>query len=110
MLLEDLRACRHLDAVYLDLHGAMVAEHIDDADGELLRRVRSSSARDLPIVASLDFHANVSPLMVEQASALVAYRTYPHVDMASAGARALRALHDLRGADRSRAACANCRS
>jgi microcystin degradation protein MlrC len=96
MLLEDLRACFRLDAVYLDLHGAMVAEHIDDADGELLRRVRQLVGPDMPVIASLDFHANVSPLMAAQASALVAYRTYPHTDMSESGARALRALHQLR--------------
>jgi microcystin degradation protein MlrC len=95
LLLTDLRECRHLDAVYLDLHGAMVAEHIDDADGELLRRVRALVGDAVPIVASLDFHANVSPLMVREASGLVAYRTYPHVDMAESGERALRCLHDM---------------
>jgi len=57
-LLDDLRSVRHLDGIYLDLHGAMVAEHIDDADGELLRRVRKLVGNDLPVVASLDFHAN----------------------------------------------------
>lgn len=98
MLLEDLRKLTQLDAVYLDLHGAMVAEHIDDADGELLRRVRECVGPDVPVVASLDFHANVSAQMVREASALVAYRTYPHTDMASAGARALRALYALRRA------------
>jgi microcystin degradation protein MlrC len=97
MLLADLAAMSHLDAVYLDLHGAMVAEHIDDADGELLRRVRALVGPLMPLVASLDFHANVSPLMVSQASALIAYRTYPHTDMSSTGARALRAVYDLRG-------------
>jgi len=97
MLLDDLRACGSLDAVYLDLHGAMVAEHVDDADGEVLRRVRAVLGQDVPVIASLDFHANVSRLMVEQASALVAYRTYPHVDMAETGARTLRCLHELRG-------------
>ena len=51
----------------------------------------------LPIVASLDFHANVSPRMAEEASALVSFRTYPHVDMAETGARAARCLHDLLG-------------
>jgi microcystin degradation protein MlrC len=96
MLLEDLAAVSHVDGVYLDLHGAMVAEHIDDADGELLRRVRALVGPRMPLVASLDFHANVSPLMVSQASALVAYRTYPHTDMGSAGARALRALYAVR--------------
>jgi microcystin degradation protein MlrC len=92
MLLEDIRAARNLDAVYLDLHGAMVAEHVEDADGELLRRVRALVGSRTPIVASLDFHANVSELMVSQATALVAYRTYPHTDMSDSGVRALRGL------------------
>jgi len=93
LLLEDLRNATHIDAVYLDLHGAMVAEHLDDADGELLRRVRKVVGPDIPVVASLDFHANVSRSMVEQATVLCSYRTYPHVDMAETGARTLRALH-----------------
>ena len=96
-LIADLAKARNVDAVYLDLHGAMVAEHIDDADGELLRRIRKVVGPDIPIVSSLDFHANVSPLMLAQAHGLLAYRTYPHVDMAATGERALRYLHDLRG-------------
>jgi len=95
LLLDDLRNAGPVDAVYLDLHGAMVAEHVDDADGELLRRVRAVTGTGTPIVCSLDYHANVSPLMVAQASALVAYRTYPHIDMAETGARTLRCLHDM---------------
>lgn len=91
-LLEDIRAAGSLDAVYLDLHGAMAAEHIDDADGELLRRIRLLVGSSVPIVATLDFHANVSAQMVEQASLLVSYRTYPHTDMAVSGARALEML------------------
>jgi microcystin degradation protein MlrC len=90
-----LRAARNVDAVYLDLHGAMVAEHIDDADGELLRRIRAAVGPRLPIVASLDFHANVSELMATQATALVAYRTYPHTDMSESGVRALRVLAQI---------------
>ncbi len=96
MLLEDLRAAGPIEAVYLDLHGAMVAEHVDDADGELLRRVRAQVGPRIPVIASLDFHANVSPLMAEQASALVAYRTYPHTDMAASGSAALRLLVDTK--------------
>ena len=95
MLLEDLAAQSALDAVYLDLHGAMVAEHVDDADGEVLERVRRLVGRSVPIVASLDFHANVSSRMVEAADALVGYRTYPHVDMAETGARAFRVLREV---------------
>jgi microcystin degradation protein MlrC len=100
LLLDDLRAAAPVDAVYLDLHGAMVAEHVDDADGELLRRVRAVVGPEVPVVASLDFHANVSFLMAQQASALVGYKTYPHVDMAECGARAARCLHDLLGKPR----------
>ena len=100
MLLTSLRGAGSFDAIYLDLHGAMVAEHVDDADGELLRRVRELAGPRLPIVASLDFHANVSPRMAEQASALVSFRTYPHVDMDETGARAARCLHNLLGRTR----------
>ncbi|HEX7375396.1 MAG TPA: M81 family metallopeptidase [Steroidobacteraceae bacterium] len=99
-LLDDLRAAGALDGVYLDLHGAMVTEHLADADGELLRRVRMLIGPDVPLVASLDFHANLSPLMAREATALVAYRTYPHVDMADCGARAARLLNDLLGGSR----------
>ena len=95
LLLEDLRAHGTVDAVYLDLHGAMVAEHLDDADGEILRRIRAVVGPGVPVVASLDFHANLSQQMALQATALVSYRTYPHVDMADCGARAARVLHDL---------------
>lgn len=73
------------DAIYLDLHGAMVAEHVDDGEGELLARIRSLVGPSFPVVASLDLHANVTERMLENASALVAYRTYPHVDMADTG-------------------------
>lgn len=87
-LLVDGVTQANADAVYLDLHGAMAAEHVDDADGEILRRVREAIGPDVPLIASLDLHANVSPRMLEQADVLVVYRTYPHVDMAATGARA----------------------
>ena len=94
ILLDGLAAGPPLDAVYLDLHGAMVAEHVDDADGEVLERVRRLVGPGVRIVASLDFHANVSPRMVAVADALVGYRTYPHVDMAETGARAFALLRE----------------
>ncbi|WP_454689334.1 M81 family metallopeptidase [Achromobacter aloeverae] len=77
-----------VDAVYLDLHGAMVTESFDDGEGELLRRVRACVGPDIPIVASLDLHANVTRQMLDMADGLIAYRTYPHVDMAETGRRA----------------------
>lgn len=83
------------DAVYLDLHGAMVAEHVDDGEGEVLARVREVVGAHVPIVASLDLHANVTEQMLSAADALVAYRTYPHVDMAETGARSAALLERL---------------
>jgi len=85
VMVERIKAAGNLDAVYLDLHGAMVTEHLDDGEGEILRRVREVIGKDLPLVVSLDLHANVTPEMVEHADALIAYRTYPHVDMADTG-------------------------
>ena len=84
-----------IDGIYLDLHGAMVAEHTDDGEGTLLSRLRAVVGPELPIVVSLDLHANVTEVMLEQADAMVAFRTYPHVDMADTGVKAARLL-DLR--------------
>jgi microcystin degradation protein MlrC len=69
-----------------------VSEHLDDGEGEILARVRRVIGNDMPLVASLDLHANVTPQMVAQADALIAYRTYPHVDMAETGRAAARHL------------------
>ncbi|MGB3810424.1 MAG: M81 family metallopeptidase [Parvibaculum sp.] len=88
MLIDDLKAAGSIDAVYLDLHGAMVCDHFDDGEGEILARVRHVVGSKIPIVASLDLHANVTEKMVANADALIAYRTYPHVDMVETGARA----------------------
>jgi microcystin degradation protein MlrC len=90
-IVDDVRAALAgggLDGIYLDLHGAAVAEHVDDAEGELLQRLRDIAGPGLPIVASLDLHANVTQRMLALADALVSYRTYPHVDMADTGALA----------------------
>ena len=75
---DDVRAALNhgLDAVYLDLHGAAVSEHLDDTEGELLARVRQLiGAR--PLIASLDLHANVTPRMLEQADASLEASTAP---------------------------------
>jgi microcystin degradation protein MlrC len=94
-LVERLRAAGRVDGVYLDLHGAMVSEEFDDGEGELLRRVREVVGPRVPIAASLDLHANVTRAMLETADAFVAYRTYPHVDMADTGARAAHLLERM---------------
>lgn len=84
-----------VDAVYLDLHGAMVAEHLEDGEGTLLSAVRDIVGEGVLIVASLDLHANVTQEMVDASDFLTAYRTYPHVDMAETGKRAARGLHQI---------------
>lgn len=72
------------DACLLDLHGAMVIEGCDDAEGEILRRLRRIRA-DLPIAVSFDYHTNLSAEIVANASVITGYKTYPHVDMYEAG-------------------------
>src|ERR1700736_5594364 len=91
-IVDGLKAANRIDAVYLDLHGAMVTEHLDDGEGEILARVRKLIGNELPLVVSLDLHANVTREMVDHADALIAYRTYPHVDMAATGRAAARHL------------------
>ncbi|PDT74733.1 M81 family metallopeptidase [Bradyrhizobium sp. C9] len=91
-MVDGIAAARPVDGVYLDLHGAMVTEHLDDGEGEILARVRKAIGPDVPLVASLDLHANVSPEMIAHADALIAYRTYPHVDMADTGRACARHL------------------
>ena len=84
---EIVDGCRRAsaDGLLLALHGAMVSRRHLDADGEVLRRLRAALGEGLPIVATLDYHANVSPAMAENADALVGYQTYPHIDQRSRG-------------------------
>tara|TARA_B100000459_G_scaffold133332_1_gene88488 strand:+ start:226 stop:399 length:174 start_codon:yes stop_codon:yes gene_type:complete len=57
----------------------MVAEEHDDAEDELLSRVLAAVGPDVPVMATLDLHANVTRKMAENANALISYRTYPHI-------------------------------
>jgi microcystin degradation protein MlrC len=90
-----LSAAMPVDGVYLDLHGAMVSDDFEDGEGELLRRVRAVVGQKVPVVISLDYHANVTPQMVEAADGLVGYLTYPHIDRRETGERAERVLEAL---------------
>ncbi|MDG2111006.1 MAG: M81 family metallopeptidase [Actinomycetota bacterium] len=79
------------DAVFLDLHGAMVAETTSDGEGSLLARIRVM-APELPIGISLDLHANMTAAIVDNCDVLVGYKTYPHLDMYTAGEHAGRLM------------------
>ncbi len=91
-LVERLRAAGPVDGLFIDLHGAMVAEHAPDGEGELLARLRAVVGPDVPIATSLDLHGNITERMVAEADFLAGFRTYPHVDMAETGRRAAAAL------------------
>lgn len=93
-----------VDALYLDLHGAMVCEHFEDGEGELLRRLREHFGEQLPIAVSLDLHANITEQMVEHASLIDCFREYPHNDMGSCGARTAAGLLTLLARGQSRVA------
>jgi microcystin degradation protein MlrC len=72
------------DAVFLDLHGAMVIDDCDDPEGEIARRVRAI-APAMPIAVALDYHTNLSGELVDNTTIIAGYKTYPHVDMYDAG-------------------------
>ena len=99
LICAELSAALPVDGVYLDLHGAALADSFPDAEAELLRRVRAIVGT-VPIAASLDPHGNVTPEMAALADVLCPYLTYPHIDMPGAGARAMTLLLDLVGGRR----------
>jgi microcystin degradation protein MlrC len=80
MIVGAAKRAGKLDGIALSLHGAMVTETEDDAEGALLEALRKVVGPAVPIVATLDLHANVTPRMAVNAGALVSYRTYPHID------------------------------
>jgi len=90
--IEDAGEC---DGILLALHGAMVAEGHDDGEGTILQAVRTRVGPAVPIVSTLDLHANITRLMVHSADILVGYDEYPHTDMAERGEEAGRLLARL---------------
>jgi microcystin degradation protein MlrC len=73
-------AAEGIDGALLHLHGAMVSESYEDGEGELLRRLRAKAGPKVPIVVTLDLHGNITEEMAHNADALIAVRTYPHID------------------------------
>lgn len=79
-ILAQAAAALPLDMVLLNLHGAMVAEGYDDCEGDLLTRMRAVVGEACVIGAELDLHCNVTPAMLDSATAIIAYKEYPHTD------------------------------
>ncbi len=91
-IINTLTVLAPIDGILLSLHGAMVCSHVQDGEGELLRRIREKSGRDIPIAVTLDLHANVTDQMADLADIIVIYRTYPHIDQYGVAAEAAELL------------------
>jgi microcystin degradation protein MlrC len=94
-ILQSVRGAGPLDGVLLALHGAMVADEHPDVEGEVLEAVRQVIGPDVPLVASLDLHANVTERMVRSSDALVLFHTAPHIDVFETGVRAANVLRRI---------------
>ena len=102
-----LLAAAEVDGILLHLHGSMSTESHDDGEGELLARIRAAVGPAIPIVVVLDLHATVTQRMADNASALISYRTYPHIDQYERGHQAAALLdRTLRGETRPKVAIA----
>ena len=92
---ETIREKAPFDGVLVDFHGAMVADGHPDGEGDLLELVRGMVGDDVPIVTSLDLHANVTEKMARYANAMVPYERYPHVDIFETGIVVARMMEDI---------------
>ena len=90
--LSMLRKAGPVDGVFVQLHGTAAAEHLDDCEGDFLAALRGALGDKVAIIASLDGHANVTPLMVKSASMLIGVKTNPHYDFAPVGQQAARIM------------------
>ena len=91
-IISSLRKAQPVDGVFLQLHGTAASESIADCDGDLLRALRGVVGDRVPVIASLDGHANVSQLMASQATMLIGVKTNPHYDFAAVGQQAAQVM------------------
>jgi len=92
---QRLTAALPVDAVYLANHGAMTATDSTDPDGAFYAMAREVVGPDVPVVATVDLHANISDRMVDSVDAIISYRTNPHVDQAERAAEAAQLIRRL---------------
>ena len=93
-IVDAARAAGRIDGICLACHGAAVAEACDDPEGELLQALREEVGPDVPIAMTLDLHANITERMAHLSSALISYRTYPHVDQYERALQAAALVHE----------------
>ncbi|MEO8101712.1 MAG: M81 family metallopeptidase [Betaproteobacteria bacterium] len=99
-----LKAVMPVDGVFLSLHGAAIGSVEVDPDGVLLAAIRAITGPTVPVIATLDLHANVSAKMVDNADVLVAYRTNPHVDMFERGQESATLMREILAGEKATAA------
>ena len=80
-IVADLKAALPVDGVFLSMHGAMVAEGYDDCESDILAHVRKAVGPDVPVGVELDLHCNIGEGTLRDATALVLFKEYPHVDV-----------------------------
>ncbi|MBR5439031.1 MAG: M81 family metallopeptidase [Clostridia bacterium] len=93
-ILSGIKNNLPLDGVFIHFHGAMVAENHQDAEGDIAEKVREVIGYDIPLMCSLDLHANVTKKMAKQIDVLVPYDCYPHTDVRETGALVARIMLD----------------
>ena len=84
-----------LDGVFISQHGAASATGEFDPDGVMFAEVRRAVGADVPVIATLDLHANLSRRMVDETDLLVAFLTNPHIDQVERGQEAARAMLEM---------------
>ncbi|MFH1905148.1 MAG: M81 family metallopeptidase [bacterium] len=94
-LTEMLKNSLPIDGVLISLHGALMSEEKGDFDGEILKIIRSIVCNKIPVVATLDLHANITKKMVKNADALIPYHTAPHIDVFETGERGAKVLYRI---------------
>lgn len=96
----SLKAAGPLDGVYISNHGAMATTGSHDPDGDIYAMTRALVGSGIPIVATLDLHANISQRMVASVDAIIAYRTNPHIDQRERAVEAAALLRRLMAGER----------
>ena len=93
-ILAALSAALPVDMVLLNLHGSMEAERCPDTEGDLLARMRDLVGPEVPIGAELDLHSHPTEKMLNNATALIIYKEWPHIDSEARAAELFEIIAD----------------
>ncbi len=94
-IITDLKSGPKLQGILLALHGAMIVESYPSGDEEIVRRVREAFGKDMPIVVTHDFHANITPKMIELSNVLITFKENPHLDTYERGLQAAEVMSKI---------------